>query len=57
MSTACAKLPSRPTPTQVINRDETRTATRKAGQMEGAAPYPAAPAGDMPPRTVTAAVA
>ena len=38
---------------QIIEREETRTASRKAGQLEGAAPYPAA----APRKTVTAVVA
>lgn len=39
---------------QVIDRDETRTASRKAGQVE--APYPAPPPPSHPAKTVTATV-
>lgn len=44
-----------PAAQEVINREDTRTATRKAAQLEGGAPYPAAPTGALP-KTVTAVV-
>lgn len=55
----CVALPTLPVilppPTcQIIERDETRTASRKAGQLE-AAPHPAPPPAHLPP-TVTAHV-
>ncbi|KAL4857034.1 H(+)/hexose cotransporter 2 [Chlorella vulgaris] len=47
-----------PAAQDIINRDETRTASRKAANLEGAAPYPSPASGDeVPPKIVTAAVA
>jgi hypothetical protein len=52
-----ATIRSLPPPLQIIGRDEARTASRKAGQMEGAAAHPAAPPIEaVPPKTVTAHV-